>query len=36
MVIKDRIPEDFYKIFRTKNTQNYIDFLLALYDENNK
>lgn len=35
MIIKDKIPEHFYKLFRTKNMNHYMNFLVALYDENN-
>lgn len=36
MTLKDKIPEQFYKLFRTKNRNYYMIFLVALYDENNE
>lgn len=36
MILKDKIPEQFYKLFRTKNKDYYMIFLVALYDENNE
>lgn len=36
MILKDKIPEQFYKLFRTKNMDYYMIFLVALYDENNE
>lgn len=36
MILKKRIPEEFYKIFRTKNRDAYMTFLVALYEENNR
>ena len=35
MTLKDKIPEQFYKLFRTKNRDYYMLFLVTLYDENN-
>ena len=35
MTLKDKIPEQCYKLFRTKNRDYYMLFLVALYDENN-
>lgn len=35
MTLKDKIPEQFYALFRTKNRDYYMLFLVALYDENN-
>lgn len=35
MTLKEKIPEQFYKLFRTKNRDYYMLFLVALYDENN-
>lgn len=36
MILKKRIPEDFYKLFRTKNREAYIQFLIAVYEENSE
>jgi len=36
MVLKKRIPQDFYKLFRTKNMDAYMMFLVALYQKNNE
>lgn len=36
MIIKKRIPDGFYKLFRTKNMDAYMQFLVALYEENNE
>lgn len=33
MRLKDRIPGDFYKLFASKYRDNYICFLLAIYEE---
>ncbi len=30
------IPKDFYKLFRTRNMDAYMTFLIAIYDENNE
>lgn len=35
MLLKKRIPRDFYKLFRTRNMEAYMMFLTAIYDENN-
>lgn len=35
MLLKKRIPKDFYKLFRTRNMDAYMVFLAAIYDENN-
>lgn len=36
MILKKRIPKDFYKLFRTKNMEAYMTVLVAIYDENNE
>ena len=36
MILKKKIPQDFYKLFRTRNREHYIQILLALYDANQK
>lgn len=36
MLLKKRIPEGFYKLFRTKNMDSYMTCLVALYEENNR
>ena len=36
MILKKQIPKDFYKLFRTKNRDAYMQFLVALYEENNE
>lgn len=36
MLRKKRIPDDFYKLFRTKNMESYMTCLVALYEENNQ
>ena len=36
MILKKRIPEGFYKLFRTKNMDAYMQFLVAIYEENNE
>lgn len=36
MVLNKRIPKDFYKLFATKNREAYMQFLVAIYDENNE
>lgn len=36
MILKKKIPQDFYKLFRTGNREHYIQILLALYDANQK
>lgn len=36
MLLKKKIPEDFYKLFRTKNMESYMTCLVALYEENNR
>ncbi len=33
MKLKDKIPGDFYKLFASKYRENYISFLLAVYEE---
>jgi len=35
MLLKKKIPKDFYKLFRTRNMDAYMMFLIAIYDENN-
>ena len=32
MILKNRIPQDFYKLFRTKNRDSYEMLLIAVYD----
>lgn len=34
MILKKRIPKDFYKLFRTRNMDHYMLLLLAIYEEN--
>ena len=36
MILKKRIPNDFYKLFRTQNMDYYMSFLVAIYEENNE
>lgn len=36
MILKKRIPKDFYKLFRTRNRDFYMMFLVAIYEENNE
>lgn len=36
MSLKKKIPNDFYKLFRTRNRDAYIQFLIAIYEENNE
>ena len=36
MVLKDRIPKDFYSLFRTKNMDAYMQVIVAIYEENNE
>ena len=36
MILKKQIPEDFYKLFRTRNMDAYMMFLLAIYEENSE
>ncbi len=36
MILKKMIPKDFYKLFRTRNMEAYMTFLVAIYDENNE
>ena len=36
MQLRQRIPQDFYKLFRTKNRDAYIQCVTALYEENNE
>lgn len=36
MILKKRIPEGFYKLFRTRNMDAYMQFLVAIYEENNE
>ena len=35
MILKDKIPENFYSLFRTRNTDYYMKMLIGLYEENN-
>lgn len=35
MTVKDKIPDSFYSLFRTKNREHYINILTRLYEENN-
>ena len=35
MIVKDKIPEKFYSLFRTKNLEYYMKILIRLYEENN-
>jgi len=34
MILQKRIPKDFYRLFRTRNMEAYMMFLVAIYDEN--
>ena len=36
MQLKKRIPPDFYKLFRTKNREAYMQCVTALYEKNNE
>ena len=36
MILKKKIPNDFYKLFRTKNRETYMQFVTAIYEENNE
>ena len=36
MILKKRIPEGFYKLFRTRNMDAFMQFLVAFYEENNE
>lgn len=36
MILKKKIPKDFYKLFRTKNRESYMLFLVMIYEENNQ
>ena len=36
MILKKKIPADFYKLFRTKNREAYMQFVTAIYEENNE
>ena len=36
MILKKQIPEDFYKLFRTRNMDAYMMFLVAIYEENSE
>lgn len=36
MILKKHIPKDFYRLFRTKNMDAYMEFLVAIYEENNE
>jgi len=36
MTLKDRIPKEFYSLFRTKNMDAYMQIVVALYEENNE
>ena len=35
MIMKDKIPDNFYSLFRTKNLEYYMKILIRLYEENN-
>ncbi|MBO5353712.1 MAG: hypothetical protein J6A77_10490 [Lachnospiraceae bacterium] len=35
MILKDKIPDNFYSLFRTKNREHYMKILVGLYEENN-
>lgn len=35
MILKDKIPENFYSLFRTRNIDYYMKILIGLYEENN-
>lgn len=35
MIMKDKIPDGFYSLFRTKNREHYMKLLVGLYEENN-
>lgn len=35
MIMRDRIPDKFYSLFRTKNLEHYMKILIRLYEENN-
>lgn len=36
MVLKDRIPREFYKLFRTQNMDCFMSVLVAIYEENSE
>lgn len=36
MILKQRIPKEFYSLFRTKNMDSYMQVLVAIYDENSE
>ncbi len=36
MILKDRIPKEFYSLFRTKNMDAYMQVVVAIYEENNE
>ena len=36
MILKDRIPKEFYSLFRTKNMDAYMQIVVAIYEENNE
>ena len=36
MILKKQIPEEFYKLFRTRNMDAYMMFLVAIYEENSE
>ena len=36
MILNKRIPPDFYKLFRSRNREAYMQFLVAIYRENNE
>jgi hypothetical protein len=36
IILKKKIPKEFYKLFRTKNRDAYMQFLVAIYEENNE
>ena len=33
MILKKKIPKEFYKLFRTKNRDAYIKILVAIYEK---
>ena len=33
MILKKTIPKDFYKLFRTRNMDAYMMFLVSIYDD---
>ena len=36
MILEQRIPKEFYSLFRTKNMDSYMQILVAIYDENSE